>query len=206
MPTAVTLLINLRFFIHLYISTPKTNTIYIKGKQILSIYRTAEKRLIFLQKNAWFSALSVLIYQGTLSCCGVKHALMQEVAALRSGKFLRSMSDFQTGRSYPSGSRASYARCADCRSGFSSVCSKGASGASCGSQSVFEWNDEKYGGMKPWPLPLQGKPPIPGGLPAWIHMCKWASAYPEILFFRFFKPDGLKHPGQFPRICSPPII
>mgnify|MGYP001518377458 CR=1 FL=1 len=38
-----------------------------------------------------------------------RYALMQEVAALRSGKFLRSMSDFQTGRSYPSGSQASYA-------------------------------------------------------------------------------------------------
>lgn len=45
-------------------------------------------------------------------------------------------------------------------------------------------------------------------VPEAVFLCGYIGANrrladPEILFFRFFKPDGLKHPGQFPRICLP---
>ena len=40
---------------------------------------------------------NMILYCGTLSKCGVKHALMREVADRRVGKFPRSMSDFKPG-------------------------------------------------------------------------------------------------------------
>ena len=101
------------YLIYIYLLYMCSRGILFRAAQALKLlefggFRASKKSLKKIKKSVDFIILSVLLCTSTVSDKGATmpenkrkpcwYAMMQEVAAHRSGKFLRSMSDLQTGR------------------------------------------------------------------------------------------------------------